>query len=149
MLLVSEVPDQIAYYLYLLDIVIRNFYASLVFNRWHQFNAVEIVGPKIVYEMRFTRHQLNINAEMFGSTPRCLATRMRTSLMERHSSKGAGCWSGVNLPMVMMNPPIRYVDATSCKSMRPELWLWFENLGVLHLAHTIFSTASPPHTLTP
>jgi len=39
------------------------------------------------------------------STRSCLATRVRTSLMEKHSLKGGGCLSGVELPMFMIKPP--------------------------------------------
>jgi len=56
-----------AYDLYLLDIVVRDFHASeLVFNRYHQLNTVQKVGPKIVRKVRLACDRLNVNAELFG-----------------------------------------------------------------------------------
>jgi hypothetical protein len=57
---------EIAYDLYLLDIIVRDFHASeLVLNRQHQLNAVEQVGSEIVREVRLTCDKLDVNAELF------------------------------------------------------------------------------------
>jgi hypothetical protein len=61
------VSYEIANNLYLLDIVVRDFYASeLVLNRQHQLNAIEQIGSEIVREMRLARDKVHINAELLG-----------------------------------------------------------------------------------
>jgi hypothetical protein len=62
-----QVSYEIANNLYLLDIVVRDFYASeLVLNRQHQLNAIEQIGSEIVREMRLARDKVHINAELLG-----------------------------------------------------------------------------------
>jgi len=38
----------------------------LVFNRYHQLNTVEKVGPKIVRKVRLACDRRNVNAELFS-----------------------------------------------------------------------------------
>jgi hypothetical protein len=69
---------EIAHDLYFLDIVVRDFHASeLVFNRYHQLNTVQKVGPKIVRKVRLACDRLNVNAELFGIDSEILVDEAR------------------------------------------------------------------------
>jgi hypothetical protein len=60
-----QVTDEIAYHLYPLDIVVRDFHASeSVLDCQHQLNAIDF---EIVSEVRLTYDKLNVNAELSGN----------------------------------------------------------------------------------
>jgi hypothetical protein len=48
--------------------------------------------------VRLTCDKLNVNAKLLGN-------KSADMLMEKHSLKGGGCLSGVELPMFMIKPP--------------------------------------------
>src|SRR6478736_10500528 len=86
--------------LYLLDIVVRDFHASeLVFNRYHQLNTVEKVGPNIVRKVRLTCDRLNVNAELF-------------------SDKNANVIDGKTL--LQRRRPLKRCQATDCHDDAPD-----------------------------
>jgi hypothetical protein len=60
-------PDEICNHVHLLHVVVRDFYArELVFDRDHQFNPIEPVGPEIVSEVRVIRDPFDLDPQMLG-----------------------------------------------------------------------------------
>jgi hypothetical protein len=61
------VADEITDHADLIGFLVRDFHlGELVFDRDHQFEAVEPVGSEIVSEVRFIGDALDIDAEMLG-----------------------------------------------------------------------------------
>jgi len=101
--------------LYLLDIVVRDFHArEFVFNRQHQLNAVEEIGSEIVREMRLACDKLEVNAKLFCNESADIIDgktfRQRRRLLKRCQATDSHD-----------EAPDSYVQATTCKSMRPEV----------------------------
>jgi hypothetical protein len=63
-----DAPDEICHHVHLIHIVVRDFHAhELVFDRDHQFNAIEPVGPEIVGEVRVIRDTFDRHPQMLGN----------------------------------------------------------------------------------
>ena len=71
-----DAADEIGDHVDLVHVVVGNFHArELVFDRNHQFYAVEPIGPEVVGKMCLIRNALDFDAQMLGDKRADLARR--------------------------------------------------------------------------
>ena len=63
-----DAADEIGDHVHLIHVIVSNFHAGeLVFDRNHQFHAVEPVGPEIVGKMCLVGNAFDLDAQMLGN----------------------------------------------------------------------------------
>ena len=63
-----DAADEIGDHVHLVDVIVGNFHAGeLVFDRNHQFYAIEPVGPEIVGKMCLVGNAFDLDAQMLGN----------------------------------------------------------------------------------
>jgi len=58
--------DKIADSLHPINGIVRDFDPELIFNRHHQFEAIEPIGPEISEKMRLVRHTFEVDVQTLG-----------------------------------------------------------------------------------
>ena len=68
MMYVFDVANEIANRYYLVDVVIPDFHSGeLIFNHYHQFQAIEPVSSEIISEVSFIRDTFQVDVQMLGN----------------------------------------------------------------------------------
>jgi hypothetical protein len=99
-----DVADEIANEFELIGIVIRDFHTNeMIFDKYHQLDAVEPVGPEIVSKVRFIRDPLDIDIQVVGNES---ADRDFKAFFNCHSLLSGQAIEGHDEPLIREHPGI-------------------------------------------